>query len=240
MQNIKQALADYVSSAQAGAASLILIGQGSSLEMAEGVAAKILDTESLSIHPDFMLLGADNAPLGVEEAAAITSRAKLMPAVASHIVIVVDGMERMTPQAQNKLLKVLEESTTTVLIGVAYEDKILDTIKSRCIVLRPQSAGEEVPADVAEVFTAMDAVSKPEELFSVLHLVREKDAKAFPAAHKEYMPELFEHLARLYGDDLEIRSICIKNRANCTSIAYTKDSFFRAVMDVVERRKAHV
>lgn len=65
-------------------------------------------------------------------------------------VILIENAQRMTPQAQNALLKSLEEpdSETTFLLTASGETGLLPTVRSRCRVVRvqPWSQGQIVSA----------------------------------------------------------------------------------------------
>lgn len=105
------------------------------------IAKRELDTEKLSVHPDFLLVQAENGKrqLGVEQAEAVLSRCALRPAIAKRQVVIIDGIDRMTVAGQNKLLKMLEEEESILVLAVAYSAAVLDTIKSRLskVIYRP-------------------------------------------------------------------------------------------------------
>jgi hypothetical protein len=128
--------------------SLLLIGKKETgiLKDAMKVASFLLQSESPELCQDYMYVGLDEGEksLGVDVAESVTVRGMLLPAVAEKQVILIDSFNTMVVQAQNKLLKLLEESVTTVVIAVAYEDSVLPTIKSRMTVVRymPQSLQE--------------------------------------------------------------------------------------------------
>ncbi len=101
-------------------------------------ASTILGTsaERLNFHPDYLFIdSAGEKSIGVETASTISSKAALMPCKADKIVVVVDEADKMTEQCQNKLLKLIEESTNVIVILVAYSDTILPTIKSRVRII---------------------------------------------------------------------------------------------------------
>ena len=120
--------------------SLLLVGdsQMGILKDAVDIASFLLQSDNPELCQDYMFigLGEDKKSLGVEEAEAIIAKNLLLPATAPKQVVVVDSFNLMTVPAQNKLLKLIEESTTTVIIAVAYEDTVLPTIKSRMGVVR--------------------------------------------------------------------------------------------------------
>ena len=124
--------------------SLLLVGDSGKDAME--VASFLLQTDKPEMSQDYMRIGLteDEKTLGVEEAEMIIRRASLLPASNPRTVILVEDFDKMTIPAQNKLLKLLEESVTSIIIAVAYEDTVLSTIKSRMQVVRyfPLSAEE--------------------------------------------------------------------------------------------------
>ena len=72
------------------------------------------------------------------------------PFEAARRVFIIDGADTLTPQAQDALLKTLEEppSTTILILVTAYPDTLLATVQSRCRRLR---FGPLSDADVARV-----------------------------------------------------------------------------------------
>jgi hypothetical protein len=86
-------------------------------------------------HPDLLWL--EGEKLGVEQAKAIRSHLSLKPFQAgAKAVVIVDG-ENLTPDAQNALLKTLEEPSgeTVFVIGTQNSEVLLPTILSRCQLL---------------------------------------------------------------------------------------------------------
>jgi len=108
------------------------------LSEALAVASILLSTpvEQLPIHPDYLFIDkGDEKSIGVAQSDLIVKKAGLLPAVSNKIVIVIDGFDSMTVQAQNKLLKTIEENDSVLVIAVAYTNAVLDTIKSRMRVV---------------------------------------------------------------------------------------------------------
>lgn len=80
------------------------------------------------------------ATVGVEEVRVFREDMFLSATESEYKIYIFDGADRLTPQAQNALLKVLEEPPERVLILLLAEsaDKILITVKSRAPMLRMQ------------------------------------------------------------------------------------------------------
>jgi len=75
----------------------------------------------------------DGANLKVPDVTAITESALIRPVVADKKLFLIDNADKLSPQAQNKLLKTYEEPPAflTIILACSSENGILATIKSR-------------------------------------------------------------------------------------------------------------
>ncbi len=82
-------------------------------------------------HPDVMWL--EGEKLGVEQAKNIRTHLSLKPFQADRRAVVIIDAENLTSDAQNALLKTLEEPNgeAVIILGVASEENLLPTIRSR-------------------------------------------------------------------------------------------------------------
>ena len=102
---------------------------------------------SADTHPD-LLTPADSKKksIGVEEIRGILSALQSNALESDRRVVLIDDADRMTAQAQNSLLKNLEEHPpgTHFILTTAYENRVLSTIRSRVITVRlaPMAAEE--------------------------------------------------------------------------------------------------
>lgn len=84
-------------------------------------------------HPDVKVFP-EKDRLVVEDSKKIVDESYAKPIMADKKVIIIKNIEEATEEAQNKLLKSLEEPNKNVyyLLTCSFEEKILPTIKSRC------------------------------------------------------------------------------------------------------------
>lgn len=122
---------------------LLLVGKSSvttMLEDAKCVASKLLNCnlEALDGHPDFLFINKGDAKsIGVDAAERILERNETQPSIGEKIVVIVDEIHLMTEAAQNKLLKLIEESRHTVVIGICSNiNSMLKTVKSRMRIIK--------------------------------------------------------------------------------------------------------
>ena len=100
-------------------------------------------------NPDFVILEPDENSIKIEQIREIQRKVDEKPIISNQKVYIIDNSDKMTTEAQNCLLKTLEEPPkyiTIILIGT-NENAFLSTIKSRCTILRfkdiPQHKIEE-------------------------------------------------------------------------------------------------
>ena len=86
----------------------------------------------------FLGIEKKQANIGVNEAKEITNKLALKSFEGGYKVMIIWMAEKMNPEASNKLLKLLAEPAdkTVFLLVVEDENALLDTIKSRCQILR--------------------------------------------------------------------------------------------------------
>lgn len=98
-------------------------------------AKKVLQTESLAYHPDFLILDQPEE-IKMEQAKDFIDRLSLKPFVAIKKLAIINNAQNFNTQSGNALLKTLEEpSESTVIVLIAEGKNILPTIVSRCQLL---------------------------------------------------------------------------------------------------------
>ena len=91
-----------------------------------------------SNHPDFMILEPENNVIKIEQIRNMQEKISEKPVVSKKKVYIIVDSDCMTKEAQNCLLKTLEEPPeyATIILTTANESKLLNTIKSRCIKVK--------------------------------------------------------------------------------------------------------
>ncbi len=89
-------------------------------------------------HPDFYLINEDGENIKIDVIRKITSKVIEKPIISKRKVYIINDFEKMTKEAQNCLLKTLEEPPefVTIIIISSNENAILNTIKSRCMTIK--------------------------------------------------------------------------------------------------------
>lgn len=85
-------------------------------------------------HPDYLYVGVEGKKsIGVGDIAPVLTKACSEPILAEKSLVIIERFDMLTEEAQNKLLLSIESSNRVCIIGVVeQEDKVLDTVKSRC------------------------------------------------------------------------------------------------------------
>ena len=86
-------------------------------------------------HPDFLYLEPDGSSIKIEQIRYLQRKIQEKPIISNKKVYIINDADKMTAEAQNCLLKTLEEPpeySTIILIG-SNENAFLNTIKSRCM-----------------------------------------------------------------------------------------------------------
>lgn len=144
------------------ATSLLLIGSPgmSMLEDGCALARQMLSTSDLDRHPDFLMIApvANKKSIGVDEVMSVISLGSFPPVHGTYSIALIDGMDKLTIAAQNKLLILLESNPYVFVIGICYGE-VLDTIKSRMrmISYHPYTKADflracDYPAEIGELF----------------------------------------------------------------------------------------
>lgn len=88
-------------------------------------------------NPDFLYIEPDGNSIKIEQIRDMQKRIQEKPIISEKKVYIINNADKMTVEAQNSLLKTLEEPpeyATIILIG-SSENAFLTTIKSRCMIL---------------------------------------------------------------------------------------------------------
>jgi hypothetical protein len=136
--------------------ALLLVGPDGSgkFSIAKMIAEEILGVPTITDYPYSLQLAADNAAIGIEAVRQIERFLSLkVPGQKTYKrVIIIEKAERLSLEAQNALLKTLEEppKDTLIILTTTHVSGLLPTIRSRAqtiIVNRPDiaSLGKQFP-----------------------------------------------------------------------------------------------
>lgn len=98
-------------------------------------------------HPDIIFVGHEKpASIGVEDIRTqLTGDIQIRPYNGKYKIYIIPDAEKMTVQAQNAILKTIEEPPeyAVIILLTANEQIFLDTIRSRCVLLKLKPVPDE-------------------------------------------------------------------------------------------------
>ena len=143
-------------------------------------------------HPDFDIILPDGKTIKIEQIRNLQNRVAEKPIISNRKVYIIDQSNLMTKEAQNCLLKTLEEPPeyVTLILITSNEASILNTIKSRCtkLVFR-QLSNEEIKGYIKSNLK-IDKISS-----NLLELIGGSIGKAYEIQEKIELYEKIEELA---------------------------------------------
>ena len=144
-------------------------------------AAMATENPYFDSHDLFSAIGIENkaGAITVNEAREITNTLSLQPYQSQYKIMVIWEPEKMTTEAANKLLKLLEEppAGTLFLLVTHQMEKMLATVLSRCQVIRLQPVERDEMAGILEKKFALEA----EEAMNYATLAAGSMGRAFAA-----------------------------------------------------------
>ena len=113
--------------------------------IAEEFAKMLLAVKDTENSPDFSIIEPDGNSIKIEQIRDFQKKVSEKPIISNKKVYIINDSDKMTVEAQNCLLKTLEEPpefVTIILIG-SNENSFLSTIKSRCMILHFEKISDE-------------------------------------------------------------------------------------------------
>ena len=119
-------------------------------------------------NPDFQIIEPDELSIKIEQIRQMQRKIIESPIVSKKKVYIIDNADLMTIEAQNCLLKTLEEPpefVTIILIG-SKENNFLSTIKSRCTIIKFQNiSNNDIKKYLEENYNIVNISENMLELF---------------------------------------------------------------------------
>lgn len=177
-------------------------------------------------YEDLYIVEPDGMSVKDEQIAKLQADLKKKP-MGSRNMAIINNADTMTPRAQNRLLKTLEEpfEGTVIILISENRENLLDTVKSRCVLYRLEDAKENAQGEegAEAIFENLSEGKTFFEIKQVLsHYVKSRE-EAFL---------LLDGLERIYEKLLTFEDLRRKN--------YRKEDIFKAI-ELIEaaRRDLH-
>ena len=113
-------------------------------------------------HPDYYIINEEGESIKIDTIRNITEKAFEKPILSDKKVYIINDFEKMTKEAQNCLLKTLEEPPEFVVIVIisSNENIILNTIKSRCMAIKFHNIEDEELLEYAKNILGYESISE--------------------------------------------------------------------------------
>lgn len=157
--------------------------------------------EDLSNIPDIHILRTDENSIGIEIVKEIQSKMIFKPFNSNYQFCIIFNSEKLTHEAQNALLKTLEESpdSTIYILLLNNEKNILDTILSRGLKHYPNQEKEDRVEEVPEILS-LDFVEKFKKIEEISELETREILEYVSGFQKYFQEKLREDIKN--GNDL--------------------------------------
>lgn len=168
-------------------------------------------------HPDFHVINEEGETIKIEVIRPITEKIIEKPIVSNKKVYIINDCDKMTDEAQNCLLKTLEEPPEFVVIIMisSNENLILNTIKSRCMTVKFKKIGDNELLDYSKNVLGYQDISE--------NLLKSFDGSIGKAAKLKENKEKYDEIEKLISNFEKKDLIDIILDAK---ILYDKDNIF--------------
>ena len=206
--------------------------------MARELAATLLEMENLFNSPDYIEITPDGNSIKIAQIRKLQSDILVKP-YKSYKIYVIDEAQKMTVEAQNALLKTLEEPPKYAIIILITNNKesLLDTIKSRCEIIK----FTPIPlVEVADYLTQTGVDKNRASLLanfsrgSMQKAIELSESEDFHIMRDEVQKYVETFLTGSMLDIMDIQSSIEKYKDNITNVLDLLVNYFRDIMMVME------
>lgn len=206
--------------------------------MARELAATLLDMENLFNSPDYIEITPDGNSIKIAQIRKLQSDILVKP-YKSYKIYVIDEAQKMTVEAQNALLKTLEEPPKYAIIILITNNKesLLDTIKSRCEIIK----FTPIPlVEVADYLTQTGVDKNRASLLanfsrgSMQKAIELSESEDFHIMRDEVQKYVETFLTGSMLDIMDIQNSIEKYKDNITNVLDLLVNYFRDIMMLKE------
>lgn len=206
--------------------------------MARELATTLLEMENLFNSPDYIEITPDGNSIKIAQIRKLQSAILVKP-YKSYKIYVIDEAQKMTVEAQNALLKTLEEPPKYAIIILITNNKesLLDTIKSRCEIIK----FTPIPlVEVADYLTQTGVDKNRASLLanfsrgSMQKAIELSESEDFHIMRDDVQKYVETFLTGSMLDIMDIQSSIEKYKDNITNVLDLLVNYFRDIMMVKE------
>ncbi len=201
------------------------IEQAISQILSKHLNQKILDLEKILQKPDFCIIEQEGkGNIKIEQIKFLQKKLLYSPYSESHQFGIIKEAHLMTTEAQNALLKTLEEchENTTIILIVKNESSVLETILSRCNRIYPKQTNFN--EDVENFEEQEDFLQKPiyEKINYIEKILSEKNTN-------EFLENLILFFRKKHSEDLHSDQNSEKNQLSIKLLNQAKQRISKNV-----------
>lgn len=200
-------------------------------------------------HPDFLYLEPDGSSIKIEQIRYLQKKIQEKPIISDKKVYIINDADKMTKEAQNCLLKTLEEPPeygVIILVG-SNENAFLNTIKSRCMIISFKPIEQKYVKQYMEETYGMTTLSQnmldsfQGSIGKAIKLKDKKDQyenieKLIENLDKKNIIDIFEISKELYQEKDEIMDIL--EYMNIILLKFAKKNIqYAQCIDIIENTK---
>ena len=206
--------------------------------MARELAAILLEMENLFNSPDYIEIKPDGNSIKIAQIRKLQSDILVKP-YKSYKIYVIDEAQKMTVEAQNALLKTLEEPPKYAIIILITDNKesLLDTIKSKCEIIK----FTPIPMQEVASYLTMNGIdSKRASLLanfsrgSMKKAIELSESEEFHLMREEVQKYVETFLNGNLIEIMDIQSSIEKYKDQITNVLDLLINYFRDIMMVKE------
>lgn len=162
-----------------------------------------------SNNPDFFEIDTKENSIKIEEIRLMQSKIAEKPIISNKKVYIINDSEKMTKEAQNCLLKTLEEPPEyiTIILITSNENMILNTIKSRCTKIVFNKIEDEILSKYLKENCKFENITK-----NMLKAYSGSIKKALEMNEKK---EIYEQLDKYFYNIENYKIIDVLNKIEC-------------------------
>ena len=175
-------------------------------------------------NPDFQMVEPDGNSIKIEQIRQMQRKIIEAPIISQNKVYIINDADLMTIEAQNCLLKTIEEPPefVTIILITANESKILNTIKSRCLKINFKNIETNKLKDFLEKNYKINSISENE-----IRLYNGSIGKALKIQEKK---EIYTKVESVFENIENYNIITAKNNLE---VLYKEKDYINELLDYI-------
>lgn len=157
-------------------------------------------------HPDYLEINPENNSIKIEQVRQMQEKISEKPITSNRKVYLIVDSDLMTKEAQNCLLKTLEEPPeyATIILITSNESKLLNTIRSRCMKIIFEGLSEEQLENKVQEILEVEAIKE---------FIKKSEGSLGRAIRLHEQKEIYEQVDNVINNIEKLDLITFLNKA---------------------------